>query len=492
MLTLTDEQTTAADRFQAGDHLALQAGAGTGKTSTLALLAHSTRRTGRYLAYNKAIAQDAATRFPATVTCRTAHSLAYAAIGHRYRARLNGPRQPSWKTGHDLGITKTIRIGDRDLSPRALSYATLRTVTRFCHSADPALTDHHVPRLRNLENANHHGQLVATVMPFARKAWADLQNPDTGAAHFDHDHYLKIWALTDPKISADFLLLDEAQDTNPVVEQVFNAQRDHAQLVMVGDSAQAIYQWRGARDVMTSFQGTTLTLSKSFRFGPTLATEANRWLRIADVPLRLAGTEAIPTGLGPVEHPDAILCRTNVGAMREVMQLLEAGHRVALTGGGASLRALARAADDLKNGRRPSHPELLLFPTWGDLQDYAANDPAGGDLQPLVDLIGAHGTGAILNAVHRLDSEDTAHVTVSTAHKAKGREWSRVKIADDFTPPRDSDEKDSNGEPIPGRIDEAEARLAYVAVTRARHRLDLGGLRWINTHPDGTSPQNQA
>ncbi|MER7141308.1 UvrD-helicase domain-containing protein [[Kitasatospora] papulosa] len=491
MLTLTDEQTTAADRFHAGDHLALQAGAGTGKTSTLALLAHRTRRTGRYLAYNKAIAQDAATRFPSTVTCRTAHALAYAAIGHRYRTRLNGPRQPSWKTGHDLGITKTIRIGDRDLSPRALSYATLRTVTRFCHSADPALADHHVPRLRSLEDAGHHNQLVATVMPFAHKAWADLQNPDAGATRFDHDHYVKIWALTDPKISADFLLLDEAQDTNPVVEQVFNAQRAHAQLVMVGDSAQAIYQWRGARDVMTAFQGTALTLSKSFRFGPMLATEANRWLRIADAPLRLAGTEAIRTGLGPVEHPDAILCRTNVGAMREVMQLLEAGHRVALTGGGASLRALARAADDLKDGRRTSHPELLLFPTWGDLQDYAANDPAGGDLQPLVDLVDAHGTGAILNAVHRLDSEDNATVTVSTAHRAKGREWGKVKIADDFTPPRDSEEKDSNGEPIPGRIDEAEARLAYVAVTRARAQLDLGGLAWINTHPDGTSPQNQ-
>uniref|UniRef100_A0AAU3H7C2 UvrD-helicase domain-containing protein n=1 Tax=Streptomyces sp. NBC_01401 TaxID=2903854 RepID=A0AAU3H7C2_9ACTN len=484
-MTLTDEQTAAADRFHAGDHLTLQAGAGTGKTSTLALLAHGTSRTGRYLAYNKAIAQDAAASFPATVTCKTAHALAYAAIGHRYRSRLNGPRQPSWKTGQDLGITKTVRIGDRDLSPRVLSYATLRTVTRFCHSADPALADHHVPRLRSLEDAGCHRQLTAEVMPFAHRAWADLQNPEAGTVRFDHDHYLKIWALTEPKIPADFLLLDEAQDTNPVVEQIFNAQRDHAQLVMVGDSAQAIYQWRGARDVMTAFGGTALTLTKSFRFGPRLATEANRWLRIADAPLRLAGTETIPTGLGPAEYSDAILCRTNVGAMREVMQLIEAGHRVALTGGGESLRALARAANDLKDGRRTSHPELLLFPTWGDLQDYAGNDPAGRDIQPLVDLVDTHGTRAILNAVNRLEDEDAADVTVSTAHKAKGREWGSVKIADDFTPPRDSDETDSNGEPVPGRIDEAEARLAYVAVTRARHQLDLGGLSWIDTHPDG-------
>lgn len=34
-------------------------------------------------------------------------------------------------------------------------------------------------------------------------------------------------------------------------------------------------------------------------------------------------------------------------------------------------------------------------------------------------------------------------------------------------------------------IDDAEARLAYVAVTRTRQRLDLGGLSWIHDHPDG-------
>ncbi|QRP47959.1 hypothetical protein [Amycolatopsis sp. FDAARGOS 1241] len=38
--------------------------------------------------------------------------------------------------------------------------------------------------------------------------------------------------------------------------------------------------------------------------------------------------------------------------------------------------------------------------------------------------------------------------------------------------------------PIPG-IEPAEAHLAYVAVTRARHRLDLCALFWINQHPIG-------
>lgn len=280
----TDEQTAAADAFHAGDHLALQAGAGTGKTTTLALLARTTTRRGRYLAFNRAIAQDARTRFPNTVQCKTAHALAYAAIGHRYTRRLNAPRRPAWQTGQALGVTKAIRIAERDISQRALCHTLLRTVARFCHTADEAITRHHVPRLRGLENNDLHTQLAAHIVPFARKAWSDLHNPDDGAVRFDHDHYLKMWALTQPRIDADFLLLDEAQDTNPVVEHIFLSHRDHAQLVMVGDSAQAIYHWRGAKDIMTGFDGTQLTLSQSFRFGPHLAEEANRWLHLADAP----------------------------------------------------------------------------------------------------------------------------------------------------------------------------------------------------------------
>ena len=67
----------------------------------------------------------------------------------------------------------------------------------------------------------------------------------------------------------------------------------------------------------------------------------------------------------------------------------------------------------------------------------------------------------------------------------KGREWAHVKIADDFMPPKDSDQCDDTGRAVPGPIDDSEARLAYVAVTRTRHRLDIGGLSWIHDHPDG-------
>ncbi|MGW5207919.1 UvrD-helicase domain-containing protein [Streptomyces griseoincarnatus] len=483
MHTPTDEQAHAVDTFRAGHHLVLQAGAGTGKTSTLALLAASTTRRGRYLAFNKDIARDAAGRFPSTVRCKTAHATAYAALGHRYARRLSSPRQPAWRTGQALGITRPVRIGEHDLTQRTLSHAVVRTVTRFCYSADRALAHQHVPRLRGLDTPEQHAHLAEVILPFAAKAWTDLQEPEHGVVRFEHDHYLKMWALTGPKIEADFLFLDEAQDTNPVLEHVFAAQRAHAQLVMVGDSAQAIYGWRGARDVMTGFDAAQLTLTRSFRFGPPIAAQANRWLALADAPIRLTGTDTIPAEVGDIACPDAVLCRTNIGAMAEVMRLLGAGHRVALTRGGQQLAALAHAARDLKDGRRTNHPELVLFSSWGELQDYAAYDPAGHDLQPFVDLVDTHGPDAILTAVDELTDESTADVTVSTAHKAKGREWPSVKIADDFPEPKDADQHDPQGRPIREPVSDTDARLAYVAVTRARSRLDLGGLAWIDSHP---------
>ncbi|MFJ5042198.1 UvrD-helicase domain-containing protein [Streptomyces parvulus] len=484
--TPTDEQSAALEAFTSGDPLAIQAGAGTGKTSTLAFLAEQmSRRRGRYIAFNRAIAVDAAARFPGNVQCKTAHSLAYAAVGHRFRVRLNSPRRPGWRVGQDLGLHVSARINGRDLMPVTLANASLRTVARFCQSPDRELTRHHVPHLRGVDDEQAHAELADLVLPYARKAWADLQDPGGGVVRFEHDHYLKMWALTEPVLQGDFLLLDEAQDTNGVVEQIVLAQRDHTQIVMVGDSAQAIYGWRGAHDVMTGFEARHLTLTRSFRFGPLLAHEANRWLTLSKSPIQLIGSADLATTVGPQTHrPDAVLCRTNMGTVSEVLNLLDAGTATALVGGGESLRALAQAARDLVQGCRTHHPELMLFTTWAELRDYAEHDPAGRDLQPFANLVDEHGADAILQAVDRLVPESAAQVAVSTAHKAKGREWARVRIAADFAPPSDTDQLDATGRPVPGPVDQAEARLAYVAVTRARRHLDPAGLAWITRHPD--------
>jgi superfamily I DNA/RNA helicase len=491
-LSPTAEQHAAIAAFRSGDDVVLQAGAGSGKTSTLRMLADSTGRQGRYIAFNRSIADEARRKFPMNVACGTAHGLAYAVVGRHYAERLAAPRMASAKLASLLGIhIRETLIGERKITAPGLCYIAHETVLSYCQSADSMVGRQHVPWPRGIAEEYLHDQLVELVLPFAEKIWNDLQKTDRGKVKFKPDHYLKMWALTEPIIRREFLLLDEAQDTNPVVERVFTAQGAHAQLIMVGDSAQAVYGWRGARDIMTDFPGTTLTLSHSFRFGDGIAAEANRWLAIAGAPLRITGSPSIDSGLDTVENPAAILCRTNGGAMAEILTLLGSGRRVALVGSGTVLESLAKAARDLKNGRRTDHPELMLFGTWGEVQDYAEYDPDGRDLLPLVDVIDEHGVDVVLDTLSQLSAEAGADVTVSTIHKAKGREWPTVRIADDFPEPEDPDNTDPDGEPLPGKIDPAEARLAYVAVTRAQHRLDLGGLSWINRHPDGNPMPNQ-
>jgi len=89
-----------------------------------------------------------------------------------------------------------------------LSNTVLRTVTRYCQSADlePA-PPHHVPRLRGIDSDEAHTALADLLLPYAAKAWDDLQNPNAGTVRFEHDHYLKMWALTEPALHADYLFL---------------------------------------------------------------------------------------------------------------------------------------------------------------------------------------------------------------------------------------------------------------------------------------------
>jgi hypothetical protein len=476
-MTPTPEQQAIVAAARAGRNLVIVAGAGTGKTATLKLVADaSPRRRGVYVAYNRAIADDAKRAFPTQVTCATAHALAFRAVGRRYAHRLGGPRVPARQTARLLGITQPLRLdAARVLAPEQTARVVMETITRFCHSAAPQPAPGHVPAgLPGLDDPAAVDVLRRVAVPLARRAWDDLARPD-GRVRFTHDCYLKLWQLSDPRLPADYVLLDEAQDANPVVAAIVDRQA-HAQRILVGDSCQAIYGWRGAIDALARFAADQrLCLSQSFRFGPAIAAEANRWLALLDAPLRLRGFGRIRSQVGPLARPDAVLCRTNAEAVRQVLVGVEQGRRVALVGGGGEIRRLAQAASSLKAGQGTDHPELFAFQTWGEVQDYAAHDHAGSDLKVLVDLVDSHGPEQLIDLVDRLVPEQAAELVVSTAHKAKGREWPRVRIAGDFAPP-----DPAGHDRRPAEVARAEAMLAYVAVTRARQALDPQGLAFTD------------
>lgn len=468
----TDEQLAARDMFVAGRELALVAGAGTGKTSTLVLMAGATQGRGLYVAFNRATAQDARKRFRAGVDCRTAHSLAFKAVGKAYQARLNTARIPSRETARRLRIYRDLWVDSRPIIRSHQARLVMGMVRRFCYSTDRQVMARHMERVNGLDPQTQ-DHVARELLPYAVKAWDDICSVD-GELQFEHDHYLKLWALTEPVLHADFVLLDEAQDTNPVLEEVFLSQS--AQRICVGDPAQQIYAWRNARDVMTGFPAEHLRLTRSFRFGPGIARMANRWLRHAESDMQLSGCEEIDSRVGPAPDADAILCRGNADAMQEVFAFLERGVPVALAGGGDELCKIAKAAQELKSGRRTSHRELFLFRSWGEVQEYAEHDTAGQDLRAIVTLVDRYGPDMIINAVNRLADERTARVIVSTAHKAKGREWARVRVGDGFAAPS----VDDDGMQRPLRP--SEARLIYVAVTRAREHLDPAGITWIDDY----------
>lgn len=478
----TEEQQRARDAFAAGGELAVVAGAGTGKTSTLALMAEATSKQGLYLAFNKGIAVDAGRRFGRNVECRTAHSIAFEATGREYRDRLSSSaRIPAAQTARILGINQDLHIDSARITRSHQARLVMGMIRRFCYSTDVELMARHMEPVNGLtQQAAEY--LARVLLKHAVVAWNDICAP-LGQLRFEHDHYLKMWALTKPTLSAEFILLDEAQDTNPVLEEIFLTQA--AQRVVVGDPAQQIYAWRAARDVMTGFPGEHLHLTQSFRFGPVIAEVANRWLRHAESDMQLSGTDSIASQLSPTPWADAVLCRGNADAITEVLAFLEDGVRVGLTGGGGALKKIAEAAQQLKAGHRTSHPELFLFPTWDAVQEYAENDSAAQDLKSLVRLVDTHGEDMIIGAVDRLVPEEDAQVTVSTAHKAKGREWASVRIGAGFVAPS----ADDHG--MQRRLHPAEARLIYVAVTRAKRTLNIASLAWADDYERAIAPAGQ-
>ncbi|MET8832034.1 UvrD-helicase domain-containing protein [Streptomyces sp. NPDC004610] len=471
----TREQQAVIDACVSGEDLVVEAGAGTGKTTTLQMAASAMRGRGLYLAYNRAIAQDAKRKFPAGTDCRTAHSLAWHAIGRDYQGRTK-IRVPARRTAQLLRLTEPLRVTeDLVLAPDQLARIAADAVDTFAHSAADEVEVDHVPTVEGVPDGAMY-QLRAHLLPYAQRLWSETRTPDS-EHRFTHDYYLKMWALGRPDLGVDHLMLDEAQDANPVIAHLVQAQQ--AQRIAVGDSAQAIYGWRGAVDAMKNWPAKKrLMLQQSWRFGPAVAEEANRWLVQIGARLRLKGNPGKPSVVGPLSAPRAVLCRTNAMAVARAMQALEKDKRPALAGGGSQIKALAEAALDLQAGKPTSHPELIAFSNWAQLQDYAYNEAGGSDLKVFVRLIDDQGADEVVKAMNRLVSEEYADIVLSTAHKAKGREWSSVQIAHDFPQPAERDG-------VPGKIRRDEAMLAYVAVTRAMDRLDNAGLAWLDEF-DGT------
>lgn len=510
----TDEQTAVFDVMRSGEDAVVEAGPGSGKTRTAregATLVPNQRVL--CLMYNRAAAQEAKASFPAHVKCSTVHGLAYGAVGRHYAQRLAQPYESPEVVAARLGVRGRLRIdnGQHAYGPAQLVGVALAMIDRFCYSSDPEISKWHLPPMPGIPTVEdikalhaeaahlhragevHHANLVKAewqravttynsladaVLPIARRAWEDLRDPHGGAVRFQHDHYLKMWQLRKPRLRYDMIILDEAQDSNPCRSSLVLAQQ-HAQRIAIGDSQQQLYAWQGAVDALATWPAQQrLFLTQSFRFGNAVAEETNKWLTLLDAQFRVTGNPAIPSTIGEVDTPDAVLCRTNAGAIGQVVAMLEAGRRPALVGETAKeLISLATAAAELKSGKGTSHRLLYTFESWGQVEEYAEED-SGADLRVLVKLVREYEPDGLLKALAATTDEASADVTITTAHRSKGREWGGVVIANDYPEPED---QDIDGDALVARD---EAMLAYVAVSRAQNRLSRGSLAYVDSLVD--------
>jgi hypothetical protein len=460
---LTEEQQAVVEQAPKSQVVVIEAGAGCGKTSTLVELTRSMPGLGQYTAFNTSLVDESRQKFPQRVPCNTIHSLAFRTEGRKHAHRLRQGRVRASEIAAMLGL-RGITVDGEDgrnkmLSASVLAVQVMRAVRVFCQSADDEIRVDHFPRIAGITKSN--GLVKDYLLPYAQQLWAMKCNPNA-TVPFSHDDYVKIWSLGDPCIAADFVLLDEAQDVSPVMLSIMGAQvRRGTRVVLVGDSAQQIYTWRGAVNALAAFpDAPRLMLSQSFRFGQVIAEVANSVLRNLSERTRLVmrGFDQIPSRLAELENPDCVLCRTNAGAVSTLLQGILDGKRPHMIGGGDDATSFFRAVRDLQAGRETQHQDLCCFTTWNEVVEFSKLEE-GEDIKLMVDLVKKFSVNRILGALEDMPTEREADLVVSTAHRSKGREWGRVRLAGDFRPL--------------DKMDDEEVRLLYVAATRAKLVLDV-------------------
>lgn len=460
------EQQAIIDAFLSRDgSIAVNALAGTGKTTTLKMLAEAAPgQRMQYLAFNRSIADDARAKMPRNVEVGTMHSLAYRAMQpdrSRLEMRLNGGY-----VAQRLSLTSvTVRLdfGDFLLTPAQQGAAIIATVAKYCNSGDLDLTIKHVASWQTVfeecpRALDQDQGLKQIIFRGAEKLWSDMRSRNSDCP-ITHDTYLKLWALAMGQIRSDVLFFDEAQDASGVFLQILSNQQGR-RIVYVGDKNQQIYAWRGAVDALDRIKSDQrLYLTRSYRFGQGIADQANRMLTCL-------GEHHLLVGEGPGSSKDgsrAVLTRTNARAISRFCDSPDAQ-----LVGAKEFLSTVKALDALREGRG-STGAFALFPTYKDLMDYVAT-PDGSDLRPLIDLVDRLGIDEVMCRLEHaaMSSTRRSSLTITTAHKSKGREWDHVEIENDWRMPKAEARQD-------------EMRLMYVALTRGRCRVDASKVEsWLN------------
>ncbi|XP_036419690.1 F-box DNA helicase 1 isoform X2 [Colossoma macropomum] len=504
---VTHEQQQILNHDIQRDHVVkIMAFAGTGKTTTL--VKYAQRRPDLrflYVSFNKSVATQADSSFPCNVECRTIHSMAYKAVGHRYRnlGKLCNNVQPftvAWKLPEGRGGFVNAKV-------------VTQTINNFCASTDTYIGTQHVPKVYRNTNGRDECPDEAKKMLFAGDAqdiWdkmIELEPTRETAYHMTHDGYLKLWQMQRPVLKGyDVIFIDEAQDCTPVIMDIMLSQR--CGKILVGDPHQQIYTFRGAVNALYAVPHTHLYyLTQSFRFGSEIAYIGATILDVCKkVKKILVGghqdgsvrgedretLESIKQATTQVRGKVAILCRCNVTVFSEAVRLTDANSNCKIhIVGGVENFGLKKILDiwilmqpevkRMRDNLRIKDSFIRSFCKeklggYAGLKKYATHTE-DRELEAKLSVVEKYNARIpelverIYNCAQR--SPDTADYILGTVHKSKGLEFDTVVVTDDFmkVPCSRHNLQRMNISPGIRNVDGDEWNLLYVAVTRARRSL---------------------
>lgn len=522
--SLTDEQQAVIAALDRHERVKVYALAGTGKTTTLKAIAQAyPKKRMLYLAFNKAIADEARNKFPPNVEVRTVHSLAFSRLGKFYRHRLS--RLDYFEIAQALGMpVKSVfeRIGHfqnflNSDCPLDRSAIAARFAIQDC---DVFLSKTNLKRSFSTESAASYPVTCLSSYQERRKVSKEIADfimrlyyaMKTGNLQVDHSFYLKDFQLNFASCGLarayDAVLLDEGQDVNPVILSIF--EQFQARKIMVGDRHQKIYGFRGAINAIEDFAADeTLYLTRTFRFhGRDQVNAVNDLLYHLKCENNLL--RPMRTDLAGKSWTSCTITRSNA---RLIEMLL----------GNPGLKTVRHPSQYFEPFFRIFDQKIrvsdssLSFPDYLDCLEGMAEKAQDLEISTCVKLIKRYDCNR--EVFRRLyektlrNYQNGGDSYLGTAHSTKGLEFDQVVMADDFRCPRDILEQFLKDQPELSRqfwdpdadclvipcdklrqvfarlfdnLLKEEINLLYVAMTRAKGLIDIpsryriAGKYWID------------
>lgn len=340
-------------------HLIIDAKAGTGKSTTLAKAAKLMRGKVFYGVFNAKNAKEMRARPEVAglpnVYVKTFHAAGFSALNFRFKGVLRGdPDSNKVRTIIDHFITinqrpdlevftNTVRDCVSMAKQRGIGIAGLFADTdeNWIEMIEHFGLFDDLPEDCIGEDGEADAATYAKVIKFARvilkksnEALTNEQSPVYGIIDFDDMIYLAL-LFNLRMFQHDFVLIDEAQDTNPtrrlLAERLL---RPGGRLIAVGDPNQAIYGFSGAdndslEQIRRRFNAKTLPLSTTYRCPKAVVAVAQQW-----VP-GIHAHETAPEGevqelnyadlLTAAKPGDMILCRYNKYLVSTCFKFIRAG-----------------------------------------------------------------------------------------------------------------------------------------------------------------------